>query len=489
MHKTLFVLSLALGALGLGTFDQMERGFVTSASAQANEETPTKLLYYSWDTPTPAQALENIAQLHEGPFNAFSFRSSASAQIFTHAPLPSAPFEQDIENLQEINSLQNSGKLADSFLRMQINAEDGWDWTSEGDWAAFEANLRNYARTAKEGGLEGILFDPEPYEFNVWNYETQPARESQSFEALEAKARERGADFVNILREEYPGITLFSLMMFSQRLWMLDDDPDEALIRKRIREDTFHGLWYGFANGMIDALDADITLIDGNEPSYYYLSGEDFDWGVAQIYGRLLDAFVDKNNIAKYRAQVEVANAAYVDGVLNLFNSPRFIGYYFADDDERARFLEFHLFHALRSSDAYTWVYAEDLRWWTRENIPSRFVEVLQSAAAKGASGADVGFDTAFIAQAKNAYDSRVRIGGTISPNVPEISFELAGVPNSACGEYNDGGNYTCTFPANSTVTVTPTAEGVAFEPSSRSYDLRKDALPEEPFAQDYAPN
>ena len=427
-----------------------------------------KLLYYSWDTPTPAEVVEKVGLLGRAPFGGVSFRHSGEEQVFTHAPLRSAPFEDDVAALQDIGQAAGSSKLSESFLRMQINAEDGWDWTSEADWAAFASNVRNYARVAEAGGLKGILFDPEPYGYNVWNYETQPARDAQSFEALEAKARERGADFVRILKEEYPGVTLLSLKMFSQRLYMLEDNPDEAELRRRIKNDTFHGLWYGFANGMIDALDENITLIDGNEQSYYYLSARAFDEGVAAIYGELTDAFVDDKT--KYRAQVEVAHAAYVDGTLNLFDSPRFIGYYLANDEERLKLTEHNLYHGLRTSDELYWVYAEDLRWWSQENVPEGFAALLSRTKKKQASGEALGFSTDFIDSAKAGYSARVKLYGSITPNVPGVSLDVSGAPGSACGTWNNGARYTCVFPEGTSATVTPVAQGVSFTPERYSY-------------------
>ena len=426
-----------------------------------------KILYYGWDAPIPEDVKNQGSRLDASVFDAVVFKHRGARQIFTHEALPAEPFAQDIADLQEMGS----SKLGESYLRMQINAEDAWSWASEEDWNAFASNLRNYARLAKEGGLKGILFDPEPYGFNVWNYETQPAKGERSFEELEATAEERGAELVNILKTEYPGITLFSLKMFAQRLYFLDDQPDDALLRERVRGDTFHGLWYGFANGMLSALDEDIRLIDGNERSYYYLDASDFDDGKSEIYGRVTDAFVDEANQPTFREQVEVAHAGYVDGILNLFDSPRFIGYYFADDEQRHKFLEWHIYHGLQSSDEYYWVYVESVRWWEEEGVPEGFEEVVARAKEKALLGAELGFDTEFVEAAVQGYEARVRLNGSITPNVPGIEFEVAGAPATSCGAYNNGGKYGCTFPAGTSATVTPVKEGVAFDPPSRMYE------------------
>ena len=443
-----------------------------------------KLLYYGWDTPTPAAVVDQAARLDGSVFDAVVFKHSGPEQIFTHEPLPQAAFDEDIAALQQMGAK----KLSESFLRLQVNTEDGWDWTSEADWEAFKQNLRNYARVALEGGLKGILLDPEPYGFNVWNYETQPAKGQTSFKEIETLARARGAEFMRTLKTEYPGITVFSLKMFSQSLYALEGNPSPEEVRTFIETNTFDGLWYGFANGMVSELDSQVKLIDGNEASYYYLSAADFDQGKADSYGKLATAFLEPSNARLYREHVEVVHPGYLDGILNLANSPQFFGYYLADDDERLRMFEHNTYSGLKSSPGYFWIYAELMRWWDDENVPPSLEPRLKRAKDNIVAGHPLGFDTGFIGVAKSAFDAKVDIYGSILPNIPATTFKLTGLPDSACGTYNNGGRYHCVFPAGSTVTVTPVADGVTFDPPSYTYTkITKDTRPDKPFDQDFS--
>ena len=449
---------------------------------QPTVQTNPKVLYYGWDTPTPEAVINQAARMDKSAFDAFVFKHSGPEQIFTHHPLPRAAFDEDITALKKIGSKKRS----ESFLRLQVNTEDGWDWTNESDWAAFEQNLRNYARLARQGGLKGILFDPEPYGFNVWNYETQPARGRKSFTELARIANRRGAAFTRILKTEYPGITVFSLTMLSQSLGLLDSDPSNAEVRTAVQNDTFRGLWYGFANGMVSELDKNIRLVDGNEPSYYYLRAADFKWGRTAVYD-LGTAFLEPKNAGIYRTQVRLAHAVYLDGLLNLANSPQFFGYYLSDA-ERLKMLEHNLFYGLQNSDEYVWIYAEQTRWWDKENIPPGLGARIRRVKERVAKGKTLGFDTKFIEVAKKAFDARVRTGGTVTPNVPDMELELTGLPDTACVAYNNGGKYSCTFPAGSSVTVTPVAEGVTFHPPSYTYTaISEKTKPASPFNQDFS--
>ncbi len=96
-------------------------------------------------------------------------------------------------------------------------------------------------------------------------------------------------------------------------------------------------------------------------------------------------------------------------------------------------------------------------------------------------------FDTKFIGVAEGAFDAPVGSGGSITPNAAEVKFSLEGLPDTACNAHNNGSKYTCTFPAGSTVTVKPTAEGVTFRPPSYTYNFREQTELTDPYARNFS--
>ena len=235
---------------------------------------------------------------------------------------------------------------------------------------------------------------------------------------------------------------------------------------------------------MLSELGSTVKLIDGNEASYY-LSAADFNRGRADSYGKLATAFLEPADAALYRGQVELAQAVYLDGLLNLAASPQFFGYYLKDDAERFRMLEHNLFYGLKTSDAYVWVYAERTRWWAKENVPPELEPLVKRVKNTFVTSKTLKFGATFIGGAKEAFEARVRTGGTIAPNVPAVKLRLEGLPDTACVTYNDGGKYSCTFPAGSTVTPTPVAAGISFRPPFYTYDLKTG--PTDPYAQNFS--
>ncbi len=61
--------------------------------------------------------------------------------------------------------------------------------------------------------------------------------------------------------------------------------------------------------------------------------------------------------------------------------------------EEKAKWLEHNAYYALRASDKYAWTWAEDIDWWTGNNLPAGFTEALFSAKKKVSSGQPLGFE------------------------------------------------------------------------------------------------
>ena len=439
-----------------------------SIAAPANVK---KLIEYGWNSPTPVSL--DAAKLEASLFDGVILKPSSPNLTFTTKPTPDAAFEPDRKAL----AAKPSKKLASSFLMVNVYTDDDFDWFDDAHWAAAERNLRNLARTAKLGGLRGLAFDPEPYSKNPWAYGSQPRKATYSFKAYTAKVRERGAAMMRAVQAEYPGITVLNLFFFTMAQGVVDDLAGEAARNKlttaeqleRSLSEDWAGLWIAFANGWLNAADGGTRLIDGNEYSYYYLDEAAFTASRSRIGTGLLP-LVDEGNRAKYAAHTGIAQSLYVDGLANLWKTPRFVGYYLENDATRAKLLEHNTYHALRTTDEFVWVYTENANWW---QTPPAWVEAaLRSAKTKAASGAPLGFDTAFLAPGKARYDARVEFGGTITVNgvgVRPTRFEPAEIGIS-CSAWGDQGRYGCVFPKGWSGTVRPVVEGKTLEPKERTY-------------------
>jgi hypothetical protein len=416
-----------------------------------------KLIEFGWDKPFPREL--TTAQLESSIFAGVMFRPSAGQTIYTPTKLEKSLFDQDIAALNTIKS----SKLENSFYILNVNTKP-WDWFDDMAWAAAEENLYNMARVAKQGGLRGIMYDPEVYQFDLWAYASQPQKTKHSFAAFQTQLRQRGAQTMRAFERAYPGITILSLYGFAA--FEIPENATYQSAQASLETDGGLGLFAAYLEGMLQAASERVVLIDGYEQSYYHLSRQDFEAGRKQA---LEDAqiWVAPSLHTKFQKQVRFANALYVDGLMNFHHSARFFGYYLRDQNERLNVVGHNLYHGLQTSDEFVWVYSEKLNWWKHTapqgvSLPA-LEQVMQDATRAVPSNA-----TAMIAQAKTAFDKRISVGGDIVGRAG-LNIVFTGLENH-CATWNNAQRWSCTQPGGSSFVVVPKADGVQFEPPSLSF-------------------
>jgi hypothetical protein len=432
------------------------------ASSIINVPIGKKIIEFGWDKPRPDQLTS--ATLEQSIFDGLTFRSSASDKVIVPEQLPAQSFDLDIANLQKIKSK----KLANSFYLVLSDAST-WDWFNDTTWAAAEQNLYQHARVAKQGGLRGIMFDPEVYQFDLWAYASQPQKSAHSFKEFESQMRRRGAQTMRAFERAYPGMTILFLKSFSA--FEIANNATYDTAHAALEEDGSLGLFAAFSEGMLEAATDKAVLIDGYEDSYYHLRPTDFDWGRNRA---LKDAqvFVAPALRTKFQRQFKFSNSVYIDGVMNLFNSARFFGYYLQNDTERRNLIAHNIYHGLRSSDEFVWVYSESPNWWKR-TLPNADLPALENAIKRGKleqqSNKPLSVDpSAAVNKAETAFKARVDVGGDIT-GISGLRISFSGL-ETHCATWNNAKRWSCTRPNNSSFTVTPTAPGVTFEPASMTF-------------------
>ena len=107
------------------------------------------------------------------------------------------------------------------------------------------ANAGLYARAAKTTGAKGILFDPEPYGTNPWTYSSSKFG-GRSFAQVQAEVRQRGAQWMTALQNQYPDITVYTCFLSSMPM---QEFPDGRGLQSHM-----YALLPAFENGMLDAI-------------------------------------------------------------------------------------------------------------------------------------------------------------------------------------------------------------------------------------------
>jgi hypothetical protein len=430
-------------------------------SSTADAKTHTRLIHYGWENPTISALPDMLDKFEKSPFDGFSVNASHATDIFSAVQANQTAIADDLIVLKQIKP----DVLSESYVVVHAATDGVFDWTNEAHWTATLENMRLQLRLAKAGGFKGIVFDMEPYGKSPWDYHSQQAQNRLSFVEFSNLTEQRGVSMMAMMQREFPGLDVWCLYGLSALTGVLEEPPGKTETTDVLADENY-GLWAAFFGGWVKAADVTTHIIDGNEPSYYYTSRGEFD-AARRVIKQDLSRFLRPGLRGVYQQKIQVGHAVFVDAVMNLHGSPRFIGYYFKDDAARLQLLQQNTHDALASSDTLVWVYAENTKWW--QDKPRTDID---DALRHGKSGAPQAAGGTLQSVAL-AWKSRVSVGGTITdaaghPVVPSgFKPALAAV---ACSTWGDRGAYGCEFPKGSEQTVEPIVEGRRLVPPNMKF-------------------
>ncbi|MGC9317025.1 MAG: hypothetical protein ACP5KN_03185 [Armatimonadota bacterium] len=315
---------------------------------------PKKLIAVGWDMPNAQRLRENVELMDELPFRGSSLRFTGrnNSPFLDFAHSREIWKQEDIEQIIEDLAAAQPQRLTDCFLDIKATPGDV-DWFDDEGWATIVDHWRTAARVAREGGIPGLLFDPESYRHPQFEYHSQAEAAEHTFEQYEQMARQRGREVMAAVAEEYPDITIFGLFMLSifQRQ---AGHPSLALATNR------YGLYPAFIDGWLDAAPPDVILVDGCESAYRFNSNVEY-LTAANAIRNTCQYLVSPENRYAYRAQVQVSFGVYLDAYVNPPDSSWYID---PGDQTPLQRLEENLVSALEAADEYVWLYGEQASWW-----------------------------------------------------------------------------------------------------------------------------
>ena len=379
----------------------------TSFSQIVYEAPKKKLIDFGHHSPSFLDLKDHMKDYENGPFDGVSIKLSVAAgkgDVFMTDNWDNVSSEARDSELKLALSLKQSTILTDNFV--VIFGGSQMDWFSDEDWAKVDAHLRYVAHLAKAAHCVGILWDAEPYKpgKNPWRVADQENISKYSYEGYYDQVRKRGRQFIQALQEEFPGIIIFSLRELSD--WQ-NGSPfsgkilpvvDKENVKSELK-DAWWSLHVPFYIGILDAIQPDVTFIDGNEEAYYYTSALEY----YKVRNTLIDdarALVPPSLWVKHSALYKIGHAITAEyiagnwlGLLSSFPY-RLTGQgVMMTTVERAKWFEHNAYYALRTSDGYAWLYTEGINWWTGEKVPEGFLNALLSAKKKVASGQALGYE------------------------------------------------------------------------------------------------
>jgi hypothetical protein len=344
-----------------------------------------KLIEYGWDVPTPSQMRAELASMEKRPFDGLIFQLSGGHNAFVTKPLEPAKFTEDERILRDMQFT----RFHDNFVLVWGSPPADFDWFDDTQWQTIGANAELLVGIAQAGRVRGICFDPEPYDFSLWDYAKQPKAKDHTFTEYRAKVRQRGAQLMRAFENRMPGatiLTFFHVSLFDRFVAL----PEAARTERLAKEGW--GLMPDFFVGMLESASPKARFIDGNETAYYYTSREQYFRAYHAIRQRAL-GLVPSELREKYERQVQAGQALYVDQNFALRQpKPEQYVSYRMTPDERAKWFEHNTYWALYTTDEYVWCYSERMNWW-KDQTPPGLEEAIVSARQKIAEGKPLGFD------------------------------------------------------------------------------------------------
>ena len=341
-----------------------------------------KLIEYGWDVPDPGFIREHIREMEQRPFDGLIFRLKGGSNVLTPAAWNESVFAEDYDNLANIAW----EKFTDNFVILLAASDQ--DWFDDAQWQAIEHNVELVAKAAKIARCVGVCFDAEPYGKSPWAYKEAAHRDTKSFVEYEAIARQRGGQFIKALERQLPGahvLTFYQLGLFGELCKPMADEERAEKLSK-------HGyaLLPAFVNGMLEGASPEVRITDGNEHAYYYTDRTSYLDAYHLITQRAL-YLVAPELRARYRVQVQVGQALYIDQYFGL-RAQKVLGNYMTPA-EQPKWFEHNVYWALNTTDHYVWCYSERMNWWKNEGIPEGSEAAIRSARDKVVAGKDLGFD------------------------------------------------------------------------------------------------
>jgi len=336
----------------------------------AKEPGAKKLLYYGWGAPDTQYVRDHWRQMEEMPFDGVGIVVAVDRQawqqgkreggnqlgwqVMGRRPFKVEEFGEAIADLQAAQWRT----CTDNFLPVALSSGSatGLNWFDEERWRTVANNFGVLARIAAEGGAKGLILDPERYGYGLFSYSDQRQQVDKPFGEYADMARRRGREVMTVIATALPEAVLFSLYGYTLPL-------NELHRSKRLREADY-GLLPAFYDGLLEAMSAGASLVDGYEFAYAFKEQKQFFDGYNQIHQA---ALILSAVPARYQEKVSAGFGLWLDYQKQLKH--------FTPEEFRQA-----VSAAFEVSDRYVWIYTQGPRFFPPSGVAASYIEAMASA-------------------------------------------------------------------------------------------------------------
>jgi hypothetical protein len=257
--------------------------------------------------------------------------------------------------IDDLKSFSQSRFRSNYIANVSYLTTPAMDWFDDAWWANIAENAKLQGALAKEGGCEGILFDPEMYGCSFWGWPSlskDPLYKGKTYKQVQAKVRQRGREYVRAINSAYPGIRIISIHAWDTALRYEDPRSTKATL-----QDKYYGLLPAFLDGMLEGSDDKTVIIDGCEATYWVDAFPDF---VERAQAVRTECIKLSEVPALFKKKVRVGFAIYLDRDWrgNPWNSDVPAVNHWTPER-----LAQVVGNALAAGDGIVWIYSETATW------------------------------------------------------------------------------------------------------------------------------
>jgi hypothetical protein len=220
-----------------------------------------KLLYTPTEEPTGLAGLtylrDHLDEIEQLPFDGLALDVGLGDAPWGTVAYTRAQFDAEVAMLRSIPFT----KLTDNFEMFNARAGDV-GWFDDAAFAVVLNNARVAAEVVRDGNLRGIFLDVQDWDGPVWSYPASD--ETTTFASYEAKAHQRGIQFMAALLEVDRDISIIVTVSYSEVF-------RAVCLQGLALERDIYRLLPAFLDGMAEAraaAGAPALIIDGFYDSY-----------------------------------------------------------------------------------------------------------------------------------------------------------------------------------------------------------------------------
>jgi hypothetical protein len=340
------------------------------ATAWPQDLSAKKLIYYGWGIRDTQYVRDHWQEMEEMPFDgtgiiiAVDRGAWQQGKTNTGNQLGWQVMGKHTFRLEEFHDAIADLKTArwqrftDNFLPITLSAQSaaGLHWFDDERWRVVTQNFAVVAQIAAAGGLKGIILDPEDYNYTLFQYTDQRRQVDRPFADYVGVARRRGRQVMEAVAAHLPDAVLLSLYAYTL--------PLSERGRGTGLEDTRYSLLPAFYDGLLEAMPAGASLVDGYESAYAFKERQQF----VDAYRRIRQDAVRLSAVPDlYHNKVRAGFGLWLDY--------RRQHDYFTPAEFRQA-----VSTALAISDGYVWIYSQGPRFFPLGDVDSSYIDALGEA-------------------------------------------------------------------------------------------------------------